>query len=126
MPRATPDFRILFFYETSTTESGLQYVILREGDGRRPTAKDTVRAFYTGWLTDGSEFDSSFRRGGPSQFALSGPRRVIDGWTEGLQLLREGGSALFVIPGDLAYGEKGRVGIPPHSPLVFHIDLVVF
>ncbi|MEM1450579.1 MAG: FKBP-type peptidyl-prolyl cis-trans isomerase [Planctomycetota bacterium] len=126
MTGVKPDFRMPTAEELTTTESGLQYVILREGDGRRPTAKDTVRAFYTGWLTDGSEFDSSFRRGGPSQFALSGPRRVIDGWTEGLQLLREGGSALFVIPGDLAYGEKGRVGIPPNSTLVFHIELVVF
>jgi len=107
--------------ELTTTASGLKYKILREGPGRRPTAADQVKAHYAGWLTDGTQFDASYDRGTPLEFGLQG---VIAGWTEGLQLMGVGAKYLFVIPGDLAYGSRGRPGsIPPDATLVFVVEL---
>jgi len=108
--------------EFKTTSSGLKYRILRESDGRKPTAKDTVQCHYRGWLDDETEFDSSYKRGEPASFPLSG---VISGWTEGLQLIGEGGKIELEIPYQLAYGEKGRPPIiPPKARLHFVIELI--
>lgn len=100
-----------------TTESGLQYEILEPGTGKRPGPRDQVTVQYRGTLIDGQEFDSSYKRGEPASFQLDG---VIKGWSEGLQLLREGGKARFVIPPDLAYGDRGPLG---HRTLVFDVEL---
>ena len=102
--------------------SGLAHKILNAGTGDQhpaPTANVTVH--YTGWLTDGSMFDSSVTRGQPSSFPLNG---VISGWTEGLQLMVVGEKRRFWIPGDLAYGSRGRPGIPPNALLVFDVELI--
>lgn len=107
--------------ELTTTASGLRYKIVKQGTGRMPAPANSVLAHYSGWLTDGSPFDSSFERGEPSEFPLRG---VISGWTEGLQLLKEGGEMILVAPPDLAYGAAGRPGIPANSTLVFYIKLV--
>jgi|GEM_PF-1056599 gluconolactonase len=108
--------------EFKTTSSGLKYRILRKSDGRKPTANDTVRCHYRGWLDDETEFDSSYKRGEPASFPLSG---VITGWTEGLQLVGEGGKIELDIPYQLAYGEKGRPPIiPPKARLHFVIELI--
>ena len=108
--------------DAETTASGLAHKILNAGTGDRhpaPTANVTVH--YTGWLTDGSMFDSSVTRGQPSSFPLNG---VISGWTEGLQLMVVGEKRRFWIPGDLAYGSRGRPGIPPNALLVFDVELI--
>ena len=102
------------------TPSGLQYRILREGTGIKPKATDSVLAHYKGQLTSGKEFDSSYGRGKPTSFPLNG---VIKGWTEGLQLIGEGGMIEFIIPSDLAYGPGGRPGIPPNATLQFIVEL---
>jgi FKBP-type peptidyl-prolyl cis-trans isomerase len=95
--------------------------MLKEGLGAAPRASDTVTAHYAGWLADGTLFDSSFEGGAPADFPLGG---VIAGWTEGLQLMREGGEAIFVIPSNLAYGPGGRPPvIPPAATLVFLVHL---
>jgi FKBP-type peptidyl-prolyl cis-trans isomerase FkpA len=86
------------------TESGLQYEVLKEGDGPKPTESDTVNVHYAGTLTDGTEFDSSYKRGEPISFPLN---RVIKGWTEGLQLMSVGSKYRLTVPGDLAYGSNG-------------------
>ena len=92
------------------------------GGTSSPKASQTVVAHYSGWLTDGKPFDSSYARGEPSSFPLSG---VIRGWTEGLQLMKPGGKFLFRIPGELAYGARGRPGsIPPNATLIFLVELV--
>lgn len=105
-----------------TTESGLQYEVLTEGEGESPTAEDTVTVHYTGTLIDGTEFDSSHKRGQPATFPLTG---VIKGWTEGLQLMNVGGKYRLVIPPELAYGANGAGGkIGPNATLVFEIDLL--
>jgi len=104
-----------------TTESGLQYLITEQGSGKKPTATDTVKVHYKGTFIDGKEFDSSFKRNEPATFPLNG---VIKGWTEGLQLLNEGGKATLYVPGDLAYGDGGRPGIPPASMLIFEVELL--
>ncbi|HAI12950.1 MAG TPA: hypothetical protein DCM28_14680 [Phycisphaerales bacterium] len=104
-----------------TTESGLQYKILAQGEGNKPTAEDTVVVHYKGTFVDGQQFDSSFDRGQPAEFPLNG---VIPGWTEGLQLLNEGGKAELYIPGDLAYGPRGRGEIPPSATLLFEVELL--
>ncbi|MBK8096705.1 MAG: FKBP-type peptidyl-prolyl cis-trans isomerase [Planctomycetes bacterium] len=104
-----------------TTQSGLQYEVRKQGTGKSPKATDRVLAHYTGWLTDGTVFDSSHRRGEPSEFPLNG---VIKGWTEGLQLMKEGGIYQFTIPSELAYGAAGRPSIPPNATLVFLVELV--
>lgn len=105
-----------------TTESGLQYQVLREGNGKRPTAKDTVKCHYEGFLIDGTVFDSSVQRGEPATFGL---QQVIAGWTEGLQLMQEGGKYRFFIPYRLAYGEGGAGQlIPPYAALIFDVELI--
>lgn len=108
--------------EFTTAESGLKYRILRKGEGRKPTAADTVRCHYKGTLDDGSEFDSSYSRGEPTSFPLNG---VIAGWTEGLQYIGEGGKIDLEIPYNLAYGEAGRPPtIPPKATLHFIVELI--
>jgi FKBP-type peptidyl-prolyl cis-trans isomerase len=105
-----------------TTRSGLQYEVLTEGSGARPTAADTVTVHYTGRLQDGTVFDSSHQRGEPTSFPLN---RVIPGWTEGLQLMPVGSSYRFTIPSSLAYGAGGIPGvIPPDATLIFDVDLI--
>lgn len=102
--------------------SGLQYVVLTEGSGRKPSATDNVKCHYEGRLTDGTVFDSSYRRGEPAVFPLNG---VIAGWTEGVQLMGEGAKFRFFIPYNLAYGERGAGGsIPPYAALVFDVELI--
>lgn len=133
-------YNAAFFNETSNkgdkagvdkyaqTPSGLKYVIAREGKGKSPKATDTVTVHYVGTLTDGTQFDSSIDRGEPATFPLN---RVIPGWTEGLQLMKEGGVAVFYIPSNLGYGEQGSINpytgqytIPPSAPLIFWVQLL--
>ena len=102
--------------------SGLQYVVLTEGTGAKPKATDRVKCHYEGRLTDGTVFDSSYRRGEPAVFPLNG---VISGWTEGVQLMGEGAKFRFFIPYQLAYGERGAgQSIPPYAALVFDVELI--
>ena len=104
------------------TDSGLQYVVEKEGTGKQPTATSEVTVHYTGKLLDGTVFDSSINRGEPATFPLN---RVIPGWTEGLQLMKEGAKYTFFIPSDLAYGPTGIPNaIPPHSTLIFDVELI--
>lgn len=104
------------------TESGLQYVVEKEGTGESPAATDEVTVHYTGKLLDGTVFDSSVSRGEPATFPLN---RVIPGWTEGVQLMKEGAKYTFFIPSDLAYGPQGVPNaIPPHSTLIFDVELI--
>ncbi len=108
--------------EVQETASGLQYRVIEEGDGASPEATDQVTVHYVGTLIDGVEFDSSRARGEPATFALN---QVIPGWTEGVQLMREGAVYEFFIPADLAYGEQGRPGpIGPNSTLIFEVELI--
>ncbi len=108
--------------ETVRTASGLRYVVLREGHGQEPAASHRVTVHYTGWHTDGRVFDSSVGRGKPVGFALGS---VIPGWREGLQLMREGAICVFVVPPELAYGERGAPpAIGPNETLVFHVELL--
>ncbi len=104
------------------TESGLQYEHLVVGDGPAPSASSTVTVHYSGTLIDGTEFDSSYKRGETISFPLGG---VIPGWTEGLQLMKVGGKTRFVIPHDLAYGANPNPNspIPPYATLVFEVEL---
>lgn len=105
-----------------TTESGLQYKITLEGSGEKPGIDDVVRVHYTGKLIDGTEFDSSYKHGGPATFPLNG---VISGWTEALQLLNKGSKAELYIPAELAYGDKGMGPvIGPNSTLIFEVELL--
>lgn len=103
------------------TESGLQYIVEQEGTGPNPKAEDTVEVHYTGTLLDGTEFDSSVKRGQPAKFPLN---RVIKGWTEGLQLMKKGAKFKFFIPSDLAYGDYGSQNIGPGETLVFEVELL--
>jgi len=104
------------------TESGLQYKIIKEGEGKKPVASDKVKVHYTGRLIDGTVFDSSVERGTPAEFGLG---QVIPGWTEGLQLMSEGSTYELYIPYQLAYGERGSgQTIPPYSALVFEVELI--
>ena len=108
--------------EVTQTKSGLQYEVLSEGSGRSPKATDTVRCHYEGRLLDGSVFDSSYQRGEPADFGLN---QVIAGWTEGVQLMKEGAKYRFFIPYLLGYGERGAgSSIPPYSTLVFDVELI--
>ncbi len=108
--------------EVVTLPSGLQYEVLREGNGKKPKATDQVRCHYLGTLIDGTKFDSSYDRGEAAVFPLN---QVIKGWTEGLQLMQEGAKYRFFIPYDLAYGERGAgASIPPFSALVFDVELI--
>ena len=105
-----------------TLPSGLQYQVLKEGNGKKPKAADQVRCHYEGMLIDGTLFDSSVQRGEPAVF---GRNQVIKGWTEGVQLLQEGAKYRFFIPYQLGYGEQGAgQQIPPYSALVFDVELI--
>lgn len=105
-----------------TTKSGLQYEVLREGNGKRPKATDKVRCHYEGTLINGQVFDSSYKRNEPAVFGLN---QVIAGWTEGLQLMTEGAKYRFYIPYLLGYGESGAGDmIPPYATLIFDVELL--
>jgi FKBP-type peptidyl-prolyl cis-trans isomerase FklB len=106
-----------------TLESGLQYIVMTEGKGKSPKATDTVTVNYKGTLIDGTEFDSSYKRGQPATFPVNG---VIKGWTEALQLMKEGAKWQLVIPAGLAYGERGAAGgsIGPNAVLIFEVELI--
>jgi FKBP-type peptidyl-prolyl cis-trans isomerase FklB len=101
--------------------SGLQYKILKEGTGKSPTAEDKVKINYRGTLIDGTEFDSSYKTGKPIEYPV---KNFIKGWTEALQLMKEGGKWQLFVPPDLAYGERGNRGIPPNSTLIFEVELI--
>ncbi|NIP23816.1 MAG: hypothetical protein GWN67_01325 [Phycisphaerae bacterium] len=101
--------------------SGLQYKVIKEGTGKTPTAADKVKTHYRGRLIDGTEFDSSYKRGKPAEF---GVKAVIKGWTEALQLMKEGAKWELYIPANLAYGERARPTIPANSTLIFEIELL--
>lgn len=108
--------------EVTVTDSGLQWEEVEAGDGAKPTIDDTVSVHYVGTLLDGTEFDSSVARGQPAEFPLKG---VIPGWTEGLQLMNVGSKYRFVIPSDLAYGDRGAgQNIGPNETLVFSVELL--
>jgi FKBP-type peptidyl-prolyl cis-trans isomerase FklB len=105
-----------------TLPSGLQYKVIKAGTGKKPKLSETVIAHYRGTLIDGTEFDSSYKRGQPATFQVSG---VIPGWTEALQLMEEGAKWQLFIPSNLAYGERGAGGvIGPNATLVFEIELI--
>jgi len=105
-----------------TLPSGLQYKVLKEGNGKKPKATDKVKCHYEGMLVDGTLFDSSLQRGEPATFPLNG---VIAGWTEGLQLMQEGAKYRFFIPYHLGYGERGAgASIPPYAALIFDVELI--
>lgn len=107
--------------EVKTTDSGLQYEVLRPGTGKMPKATDKVKVHYHGTLIDGTVFDSSVERGETIEFGLN---QVISGWTEGLQLMKEGAKYRFFIPQDLAYGARGSgAKIAPYSALIFDVEL---
>jgi len=106
-----------------TLPSGLQYKVIKDGDGKTPKLTDTVVTHYRGTLLDGSEFDSSYKRNEPATFPVSG---VIKGWTEALQLMKEGAKWILYVPPKLAYGERGTPGGPigPNETLIFEIELL--
>jgi FKBP-type peptidyl-prolyl cis-trans isomerase FkpA len=109
--------------QSTTTSSGLVYQSLKAGNGASPTAADVVKVHYRGTLTDGSEFDSSYKRGQPAEFPLN---RVIKCWTEGVQMMKVGGKAKLTCPPAIAYGERGTPGgpIPPNATLNFEVELL--
>ena len=105
-----------------TLPSGLQYEVIKEGNGKKPKATDRVRCHYEGTLIDGTLFDSSIKRGEPAVFGVN---QVIKGWVEALQLMSEGAKWKLYIPSDLAYGAQGAGEmIPPHSTLIFEVELI--
>jgi FKBP-type peptidyl-prolyl cis-trans isomerase len=104
------------------TDSGLQYLVIEEGNGTKPTSKDTVKVHYTGTLLDGTVFDSSVERGEPATFTVA---QVIPGWTEALQLMCAGSKYKLFIPSDLAYGSNSVGVIPPGAMLIFEVELLV-
>ena len=104
-----------------TTESGLQYKIIKKGKGNMPAFSDKVRVHYEGTLIDGTKFDSSYDRGEPAEFGVN---QVIPGWTEALQLMTEGSQWELYIPYELAYGDRGSGSINPFSTLVFKVELL--
>ena len=119
---SSPNFSMPLKDSLKSTTSGLQYEVVKEGTGKAPKSTDTVTVHYAGWLTNGTAFDSSYKRGAPASFPLN---RVIAGWTEGLQLMKEGGTAKFVIPPQLGYGARGSPPvIGPNATLVFQVDLI--
>jgi FKBP-type peptidyl-prolyl cis-trans isomerase len=106
-----------------TLADGLQYKVIKDGTGASPKATDVVSVHYKGTLIDGTEFDSSYKRGQPTEFPVN---RVIPGWTEALQLMKEGSKWILYIPSKLAYGERGTPGgpIPPDATLIFEVELL--
>jgi len=104
-----------------TLTSGLQYKVLVEGTGKTPKAQDEVTVHYRGTFIDGTEFDSSYKKGEPATFQVDG---VIKGWTEAMQLMKEGGKWQLFVPAELAYGERGMGRIPPNSTLIFEVELI--
>ena len=104
-----------------TTESGLQYEIVDEGDGPKPTIDDRVTVHYRGTLTDGTVFDSSYERGEPTTFPLN---RVVRGWQEGIPLMPVGSKFRFTIPPDLGYGSRSMGAIPANATLIFEVELL--
>ncbi len=109
--------------DTVTTPSGLKYIDIKVGDGAMPQTGQMVEVHYTGWLTDGTKFDSSRDRGQPFTFPL-GMGRVIKGWDEGVASMKVGGERRLIIPPDLAYGSRPVGAIPPNSTLIFDVDLL--
>ena len=108
--------------DVKTLPSGLQYKVIKDGDGKTPKATDTVVTHYRGTLLDGSEFDSSYKRKEPAEFPVGG---VIKGWTEALQLMKEGSKWILYVPPKLAYGERGFPPvIGPNETLIFEIELL--
>ena len=105
----------------TTTDSGLQYEVLEEGSGPKPSLSESVTVHYKGELLDGTVFDSSYDRGEPISFRLG---QVIPGWKEGLQLMPVGSKYKFTIPSELGYGPRGSGPIPPNSVLIFHVELL--
>ncbi|MCW1147690.1 peptidylprolyl isomerase [Flavobacterium lacisediminis] len=113
---------MLEFANATTTPSGLKYIVLQEGTGNKPVATSNVKVHYTGMFLDGKVFDSSVQRGESIDFGLN---QVIKGWTEGVQLMKEGAKYKFYIPSNLAYGERGAGGvIPPNADLIFEVELI--
>jgi FKBP-type peptidyl-prolyl cis-trans isomerase len=104
-----------------TLPSGLQYKVIKEGDGKQPGRGDTVKVHYKGSFIDGKEFDSSYKRGEPAEFGVT---QVIKGWTEALLLMKTGSKWQLFIPSALAYGERGRPSIPPNEVLLFDVELL--
>jgi FKBP-type peptidyl-prolyl cis-trans isomerase FklB len=104
-----------------TLPGGLQYRVIKEGSGKTPELNDTVKVHYRGTLIDGTEFDSSYRRGKPATFRVAG---VIAGWTEALQLMKEGARWQIFIPPELGYGDKRTQKIEPNSTLIFELELI--
>ena len=105
-----------------TTASGLVYEVIQEGSGESPKVTDTVKVHYKGTFPDGKEFDSSYKRGEPTEFPLN---RVIPCWTEGVQRMKPGGKAKLTCPPEIAYGARGAGGvIPPNTPLNFEVELI--
>jgi peptidyl-prolyl cis-trans isomerase A (cyclophilin A) len=110
------------FENATTTASGLKYIVLQQGSGNKPVATSNVKVHYTGMFLDGKVFDSSVQRGETIDFGLN---QVIQGWTEGVQLMAEGSKYKFYIPSKLAYGERGAGGvIPPNTDLIFEVELI--
>lgn len=107
--------------DVTVLPSGLQYQVLEKGSGAKPKPSDTVTVHYRGTLIDGTEFDSSFKRDEPTKLQLD---RVIAGWSEALQLMSEGAKWKLFVPAQLAYGERGVGPIPPHSTLIFDVELI--
>lgn len=121
----TPDQKFLFENKSKegvmTTASGLQYKVVTQGTGKKPSSWNTVKVHYRGTLIDGTEFDSSYKRYAPISFALN---QVIPGWTEGLQLMPVGSKYMLYIPSQLAYGDRDMGSIPPNSTLIFEVELL--
>ena len=110
--------------DTVQTDSGLRYIVIEEGEGASPEQGQTARVHYTGWLTDGTKFDSSVDRGQPFSFPV-GQGRVIRGWDEGVAMMKVGGKRRLILPPDLAYGNRGAGGvIPPGATLIFDVELL--
>ena len=104
-----------------TLPSGLQYKVIAEGSGKMPKPTDDVTLHYRGTLIDGTEFDSSYQRGEPATFKVDG---IIKGWTEALQLMKEGSKWQLFIPPELGYGNRSMSRIPPNSTLIFEVELI--
>ncbi len=109
--------------EPTFTDTGLGIIDIVEGTGQTPEAGQTLAVHYTGWLSDGTKFDSSLDRGTPFELAL-GAGQVIAGWDEGLATMKVGGKRRLIIPAELAYGDAERTGIPPNSELTFDVELL--